>query len=59
MRLSIIVNEFHSKLLVLTAPSMKEIEESQKLEAVTLFGKDGVEVSLSFSLSEIIVLRCS
>ena len=38
---------------------MKEIEESQKLEAVSLFGKDRVEVYLSFSVSEIIVILCS
>ena len=50
-----IINDDYSGIplmFVLAAPSVREIEESQTLEGVTLFGGNRVNVSLSFRVSE-------
>ena len=50
-----IINNYYSGIplmFVLAAPSVREIEESQTLEGVTLFGGNRVNVSLSFRVSE-------
>lgn len=39
-------------MVVLAAPNVTEIEGSQKVEGVTLFGEKEVSVSLSFKVSE-------
>ena len=43
-------------MVVLTAPNMKETEEYQKVDRVTLFVGNKVTVSLSFKVSEPIVV---
>lgn len=43
-------------MVVLVAPNVTEIEGSQKFEGVTLFGEKEVNVSLSFKVSESILL---
>ena len=55
VRLSLLITLESTLIICMVAPSVEEIEESQKVEGVTLYGGNGVNVSLTFKVSEIII----